>query len=290
MKSEKEISALIKLLDDPDSSVFELVSNNLIQHGPDIIPKLEEAWEFSANEFLQNRIENLIQNIQQSSTSKALFEWNKAGAISLLEGAFLVEKYQYPDLVFSEMEKKIEGISKDIWLELNKNLTALENTRVLNLIFFKTYKFSGNFTNLLAPQNNFINQLLETKKGNPLSLGILYSVLAQRLGLPIYGVNLPRNFLLVYLDEHKSEATYESDLDQHVLFYINPFRRGAILNRTDIEHFLTSQKIKLKRSYFIPGSNKTIIKRLIMNLVSSYEKLGYQDKVDNFNKLLNILS
>ena len=211
-------------------------------------------------------------------------------AIDLLEGAYLIEKYQYPDLSFSSIDQKIEGISKAIWLELNKNLTALENTRVLNLIFYKTYKFSGNFANLLAPQNNFIHQLLESKKGNPLSLGIVYSALAQRLGLPIYGVNLPRNFLLVYLDENKSIETYESDLDQHILFYINPFRRGTILNRTDIEHFLVSQNIKLKKSYFVPASNKRIIMRLIMNLVAAYEKLGYQEKVDNFNHLLKVFS
>ena len=290
MKSDKEISALIKLLEDPDSAVFESVSGNLMNQGPRIIPKLEEAWEYSLNEFLQQRIEDLIQNIQQNSTFNKLAKWKNKGAVDLLEGAFLVEKYQYPDLSFSSIDQKIEGISKAIWLELNKNLTALENTRVLNLIFYKTYKFSGNFANLLAPQNNFIHQLLESKKGNPLSLGIVYSALAQRLGLPIYGVNLPRNFLLVYLDENKSIETYESDLDQHILFYINPFRRGTILNRTDIEHFLVSQNIKLKKSYFIPASNKRIIMRLIMNLVAAYEKLGYQEKVDNFNHLLKVFS
>ena len=290
MKSDKEISALIKLLEDPDSTVFESVSDNLMRKGDSIIPNLEEAWEYSLNEFLQQRIENLIQTIQQNSTINKLTEWNTTGAIDLMEGAYLVEKYQYPDLSFSSIEEKIDGISKAIWLELNKNLTALENTRVLNLIFYKTYKFSGNFNNLLAPQNNFIHQLLESKKGNPLSLGIVYSALAQRLGLPIYGVNLPRNFLLVYLDENKSIETYESDLDQHILFYINPFRRGSILNRTDIEHFLVSQKIKLKKSYFIPASNRRIIMRLIMNLVAAYEKLGYQEKVDNFNNLLEVFS
>ena len=290
MKSDNEISALIKLLEDPDSAVFESVSDNLMSHGPSIIPKLEEAWEYSLNEFLQQRIEDLIQNIQQSSTFNKLAKWNNKGALDLLEGAYLIEKYQYPDLSFSSIDQKIEGISKAIWLELNKNLTALENTRVLNLIFYKTYKFSGNFANLLAPQNNFIHQLLESKKGNPLSLGIVYSALAQRLGLPIYGVNLPRNFLLVYLDENKSIETYESDLDQHILFYINPFRRGTILNRTDIEHFLVSQNIKLKKSYFVPASNKRIIMRLIMNLVAAYEKLGYQEKVDNFNHLLKVFS
>jgi len=289
LKSDNEIKALIKLLDDPDSSVYESVARNLINQGPGIIPKLEEAWEFSLNEFLQQRIEDLIQNIQQGSTTKELSEWEAGGATSLLEGAFLVEKYQYPDLNFSVLEKKVEDISKDIWLELNKNLTALENIRVLNLIFFKSYKFTGNFTNLFAPQNNFINQLIETKKGNPLSLGILYSVIARKLGLPVYGVNLPRNFLLVYLDEYKSDATLEADLAQHILFYINPFRKGAILSRKDIEHFLSSQNIKIEKSFFIPGSNRNIIKRLILNLVSSYEKLGYQDKVDSFKNLLTIL-
>ena len=132
--------------------------------------------------------------------------------------------------------------------------------------------------------------VLESRKGNPITLGILYSVIAQRIGLPVFGVNLPKNYILAYLDEYKSEETFEKDLGEHILFYINPFRKGAVLNRSEIESFLISQNIEPSIPYFVPSSNQEIIKRLIKNLISSYEKLGYQDKINSYQALYDILN
>ena len=70
MSIDNEIQAMIILLDDPDSEVFESVAKSLVNFGPDIIPQLEKAWEFSTDEILQQRIENLIQDIQNSNTKK----------------------------------------------------------------------------------------------------------------------------------------------------------------------------------------------------------------------------
>ncbi|RLD36243.1 MAG: hypothetical protein DRI73_01040 [Bacteroidetes bacterium] len=288
MENEGKIKALIHLLEDPDSRIYDSISHNLMELGPDVIPELEEAWEQSTDPLKQHRIENLIQEIQSLTVLKSMETWRKDSQ-GLLKGAYLVAKYQYPDLNFQDLDKKIANISKDAWLELNKNLTALENTRVLNLILYKNLKFGGNVTNFYAPQNNFINLVLETKKGNPISLGILYSIIANRLGLPVYGINLPKNFLLAYIDPYASEGLAPYTEDQ-VLFYINPFRKGAVLNKSDIENFLRAQKTEIKESYFVPNSNQDIIKNLIKNIIGSYQKLGYEDKVKRFQVLLDVFN
>ena len=288
MENESKIKALIHLLEDPDSRIYDSISHNLMELGPDIIPELEEAWEQSTDPLKQHRIENLIQEIQSLTVLKSMGAWIKDSQ-SLVKGAYLVAKYQYPDLNFQDLDKKIANISKDAWLELNKNLTALENTRVLNLILYKNLKFGGNVTNFYAPQNNFINLVLETKKGNPISLGILYSIIANRLGLPVYGINLPKNFLLAYIDPYSSESSTPYTEEQ-VLFYINPFRKGAVLNKSDIENFLRTQKTEIKESYFVPNSNQDIIKNLIINIIGSYQKLGYEDKVKRYQALLDIFN
>ncbi len=289
MESIDKIQSLIQLLDDPDSEVFETVSKNLLDYGPDVIPELERAWEFSMNEAFQQRVENLIQEIQNLETKNALAAWKESVSNNLIDGVFLVSKYQYPDLSFDRFDLEIETVSKDVWLELNDNLTALEKTRVLNYIFFETYGFSGNFSNFYAPQNNFLNNVAETRKGNPISLGIFYSLVAQRLDLPIYGVNLPKNFILAYLDKYKSHETYEPDINEHILFYINPFRKGAVFNRTDIENFLRSQDMVPDPAHLAPCSNQDIVLRLIGNLIHAYEKLGYEDKVHQYTNLFNLL-
>lgn len=286
MEKDKKISALLKLLDDPNNEVYKHVSENILKQGEKIIPALEKVWEKSLNAILQERIENLIQEIQFTSTQNQLKEWKETGAIDLLKASYLIAKYQYPDLKYNEISEAFDKVKQDAWLEINNNLTALEKTRVLNHILFQLHEFSGNSSNFFAPQNSYINHVFETKKGNPITLGILYISLAQELGIPIYGVSIPRNFILAYIDEHNIDDPYEKD----ILFYINPYNNGKVLGEREIDYFLKQQKIEPKKSYYYPCSNIEIIKKLILNLIYSYEKLGYPEKVSNMKVLFNIVS
>lgn len=280
---DKEISALINLLEDPDETVFKAVTGKIREKGPDAIPSLERAWESSLNQDLQQKIEELIQEIQFTNVSDELRTWINSGAPNLLYGAYLVAKYQYPDLYFSEIEQQIESLKREVWLELNENLTALEKVRVINHILFAVNKFTRNSSNFYSPRNSYINQVLETKKGNPISLSILYSEIAQRLDLPLHGINLPLNYVLAWMD-----PGFEDD-PNGVLFYVNPYNRGTILSKRDIDNFLYQQKLEPRPEYYIPCSNATTIERVVRNLLFSYEKLGYTDKVKDINMLLRIV-
>lgn len=97
---------------------------------------------------------------------------------------------------------------------------------------------------------------------------------------------MPRNFILAYVDEQSIHDPYEKE----ILFYINPYNNGKVLGEREIEYFLKQQKIESKKSYFSPCSNIEIIKKLILNLIYSYEKLGYPDKVSDMKQLFNIIS
>jgi regulator of sirC expression with transglutaminase-like and TPR domain len=279
---KKEIEALLKLLDDPDEGVYNTAFEKLIDQGYDVIPDLEKAWEQSFDEKIQQRLENLIQEIQVNSTQRSLKKWADNGGKDLFKGAFFVAKHQYTELSYDFYQKKLEEIKKDIWLEINENLTALEKVRIINHVLFKIYGFSGNTANFYAPQNNYINHVLENKRGNPITLAIIYSVVAQKLNLPVYGVNLPKNFIVAYKNPY---AGYDSELNQQVLFYINPFNKGAILGKKEIDYFIKQQDLKPQQQFFLPCSNIEIIQRLINNLIFSYEKLGYPDKIEELSKL-----
>lgn len=283
---EKEIQALLQLLDDPSDEVYQHVSQNLLKQGEVIIPELEKVWEKSLNAILQERIENLIQEIQYSSTQDQLKEWKESGAVDLLKASYIIAKYQYPDLKYTTIQESFAQLKQDAWLEINTNLTALEKTRILNHIIFQIHEYSGNSSNFFAPQNSYLNHVFETKKGNPITLGIIYIALAQELGIPIYGVSMPRNFILAYVDEQSIHDPYEKD----ILFYINPYNNGKVLGEREIEYFLKQQKIESKESYYSPCSNIEIIKKLILNLIYSYEKLGYPDKVSDMKNLFNIIN
>ncbi len=287
--NNKKIKALINLLDDPDEEIFRTVKDNLIAEGSEIIPELEKVWESSFNTDLQSRIEDLIQDIQLQSLKKGFRTWVNTEKRDLLEGAFLVAKYQYPDLKIENLKEKIELIKKDVWLELHENLTALEKIKILNHIIFDIHKFVLNNSNFYSPQNSYINNVLESKKGNPLSLSLIYAVIAQELWLPVYGVNLPKNFILAYKEEISALFAFDESVDS-VLFYINPANKGTVFGRKEIDSFLKQQKIDVEKSFYIPCSNVAIIERLLANLIMAYEKLGYKDKISDLEQILKSIT
>jgi regulator of sirC expression with transglutaminase-like and TPR domain len=126
--------------------------------------------------------------------------------------------------------------------------------------------------------------VLDTRRGSQTSLAIIYSIIAQKLDIPVYGVNLPQHFILAYLDE-----TQQSDFEGGILFYINAFNKGFIFGRRDVDMFLKQLNLNFDKQFYEPCSNTDIIKRVIRNLISSYEHLGSPEKVNELNELLKIL-
>ena len=151
------------------------------------------------------------------------------------------------------------------------------------------HNFSGNTVNFHAPQNSYINTVLETRKGNPLLLCVIYAVIAKQLDLPIYGVNLPEHFVLAYKNDMNDVKLNLPGSTKDVLFYINPFSKGTVFDKKEIDSFLKKLKIEPKEFFYEPCTNVDIIKRLIRNLVYSYDKLGHNDKSSELNYMLSEL-
>jgi regulator of sirC expression with transglutaminase-like and TPR domain len=276
------LNALIKLLDEPDEAAYGLIREQILLIGPDAIVPLQAHLENTFNALIQERIQWLIRKLHQDSLYAEFLNWLTIGSSDLLQGFILVTKTQFPSLDEKEIIARIEQLKIDIWIELHENLTALENVKVLNHILFDIHHFDGNKSEMTAPQNNYINTLLDSKKGSPISLGMLFIIMAQKLRLPVYGVNLPQHFILAYLTATGIENPGEDD----VLFYINPYNKGAVFTRREIDLFIGQMKIKPDRSFFAPCSNPDIIRRLINNLVFSYNQSGDSDKVGDLENLL----
>ena len=285
MENSKEISALVKLLDDPDLEIYEHVEKRLLEYGPQVVDYLENEWEHSLDTLLQERIENIVHKIQFSSVKEDLNLWYQSGAFDLLQGALVINRYQYPDLDEQKLILQIEEIKREIWLGLQYEMSSIEKIKLINHVFYNVYGFSGNTKNHHDPQNSYISQVLESKKGNQISLAIIYSTLAQKLDIPVYGVNLPQHFILGYIDESKRE-----EQEFGVLFYINAFNKGAIFGKHDVDQFLRQLNLDPLPGFYAPCSNVEIIRRIIRNLISAYENLGSIEKVEELKQLQEILN
>lgn len=279
--NKKELHALISLLEDPDHDIYFQVRNKLVELGIEAIPELEHAWELNFDSLLQNRAELIIHEIQFKHTKAELNKWLQGDKNDLLEACLLLARYQYPDLDLNTVTLQIEQLAKEVWLELNDKLTPLEKTRVVNHILFKVHKYRGNVRHFHAPQNSFICDVINNKKGNPLSLSILYLIITKKCGLSVEGINLPKHFLVAYTNDNLLE-------EGSIKFYINPFSQGTILSRQDLEHFIRKEKLKELPQFFSPCSNRAIIKRLLTNLLHSYSILSNNEKAEEIQELLQL--
>jgi regulator of sirC expression with transglutaminase-like and TPR domain len=261
MGKQTEINALISLLDDEDPEVFENVSNRIISYGALVIPELEHAWGDSLSPEIHNRIEELIHIIQFKELKDELHEWLEDDLATLLDGALIVSKYIYPDLDKDQVFLQLDKVRQKIWLELNNSYTPLENINIFNQVFYGILGFHGS-NNETNEANDFcINSVLETKRGNSISLGILYLVLAQQLELPVYGVNLYRHFILAYQKNYVFDFDADNALD--TIFYLNPINKGVPFQRREIKDYLKSITIEGKSSFYNPAPPKEILKELI---------------------------
>jgi regulator of sirC expression with transglutaminase-like and TPR domain len=289
--SDNEIRALITLIDDPDEDIYLEVRNRIVSLGGPVVPDLERAWESDdLGDLFRNRIEDILHTIHMAAVQERLIEWRNSGAEDLLEGALLISRYRYPDLDEQKVKARLASIRQDIWLELNDHLTAFEKVRVFNHIFFHVHGFKGNKRNYHAPQNSYLNEVLDSRKGNPLSLAIIYQVLAEDLGLPLRGVNLPNHFVLAYLDEDSiGGADSGQDGEESILFYVNAFSNGDILGRNEITEFLEKLNIEPRSSFYSPCTNLDIIRRQLNNLANSYAKQGDSERAQDLEGLRDLL-
>lgn len=284
MVNKTEIDALIRLLDDPDQEIYGHIEQRLMDYGNEVVGHLEAAWESAFDPLLQERIAHIVHQIQYDSVKKDLEIWVQGGGFDLLQGALIINRYQYPDLDEQKVINQIEEIKRDVWLQMTQEGSAVEKVKTMNHIFYGIHGFRGNTTNHLDPQNSYIAQVLESKKGNQISLAIIYSIIARRLDIPVSGVNLPQHFILAYVDESR-----RNEEENGVLFYINAFNKGFMFGRRDVDLFLKQLGLQNDRMFYEPCSHADILKRVLRNLISAYENLGTQEKVQELTALLDIL-
>jgi hypothetical protein len=271
MEETREISALFHLIDDPDKEVFTTVSDRIVSFGKHIIPNLENLWENTPDEEVQERIEMLIHRLHLRDLTTELLQWKNQAEPDLLTGALIICKFHYPELVVSSVLQEIEKIRRNIWLELNSYLTALEQTNVITTILYSYYNFKGVEVSYKDPNEFLLNKVLVTKKGNSFSIGILYLLMCELLDVPIKVINIPRQLILAYIDPEVNRWDTESlNPASKIQFYIDPMS-GQIFTHKDVETYFSRLSFTPTSSYFRPLTNKHIIQYLLEEFAKCFD-------------------
>ncbi len=288
MNHTREINALFTLIDDPDQEVFSTVSEKISSFGKAIIPNLENLWENTFSQDVQERIENLIHRLHYADLINDFTEWDESSYHDLLVGALLVAKYHYPDLQSAPVLQDIEKIRKNVWLELNNFLTPLEQANVISSILYNYYSLKGNEVDYSIKDDFFLNKVLLRRKGNSITNGIIYQVLCNLLDINAKIINIPRHFIIAFYHSDYNPDSVIGQPQDNIHFFVDA-TSGQAYSHLDIEKYLKEMNTVSKPMYYKPLSNKRIIRVLLEELSNCYEKPTEIDKKNEVLALVEIL-
>ena len=271
--NDQDFRALIRLLDDEDPEISEHVWGRLMEMGQAGKERLEAQWEVEEDPDIQRKLEEAIHKINLSNLTKELLAWRMDGGRDLLEGWFLVSKFQFPELDFRKYRNEVNRLVNKTWLELNDRMDPVQKIKVINHILFKMEGYGPNKNRPHFPNANYINSVIGSQEGNAPSLGLLYLLICQQLNMNVFGVILPGYFILMYKDDKEE-------------FYIDVYNGGHPFNRAALENYLKEVNLEEKPSYFMPTSNIYIILNLIRTALHDYQQQGRADKVEELEELL----
>ena len=286
MDENINIDTLLALIDDLDEEVYFAVRDKLLETGPSILPVLEYALNNASSLFQHDRLELIIIQLKLTKLLEHAALWANSEDKTLLDGWILASTIHYPNIVPDKIELLIRKIVRDIWIEFNDSLTSIEKVSVINHLFFEVYQFELNISDIYAPENCLINNLLVSRKGNLISLSTLYCIIAQRLNLPVHPIGIGHYLILGYYEPQISKEVYGENADPY-LFYIKMEHKGAIIGAKELEYVVHENKESLELA--TPLTEGALIKKLLQFLWQCYQVNGNEEKKMITNKLLDKL-
>ena len=281
--TQKETEALIRLLDDPDRIVYKAVRKKILAEGANILPDLTKAWQDAkatgnGGALLMSRFEALVPMLQNNLVVSQIEQWTSKPD-DLRQIAWLVSRLDDFTLDREVFDDGLDSFKSMFPAYNPANFTPLEQVRMFNNVFFNQMGFRPVTNNdYYNPQNCIPYKVMLNKVGNPVSLALIYMILADELGMPVYGVNLPKNFILAYSEDQRRAS-----------FYINPMSMGVMFEKSEIDRFLQEIKLKPEQQFYSPCDALTIVKRLLCRLELSYRTKNDARHSDIALKALNTL-
>jgi len=179
----------------------------------------------------------------------------------LLETAISLAQDEYPDLDVQQVLGDVDQLLARLKRRLPADAPALQRLRALNQFFFHDLSFGGNVNDYYDPDNSYLNAVLRTRRGIPITLAVLWLELALGLGLNARGVAFPGHFMVkvnlpkgqVVIDPFSGQSLSREELAER----LEPFRqRGSMAEEFEVPMGL----------YLQSAPPRDIISRMLRNL------------------------
>jgi regulator of sirC expression with transglutaminase-like and TPR domain len=200
-----------------------------------------------------------------------------AEKIPLFEAAASLAQDEYPNLDLENVLSTLEQLGGRLSKRCRHISTELKRLQETSRFFHKELGFSGNVNNYYDPDNSFVHKVLESRRGIPITLAIIYIELARTVGLDAQGISFPGHFLIkinlyegpVVLDPFTGQSLSEEDLLERLEPYRESFGLASHKNDSEMPLGLFLQ----------PAKPKDILLRMLRNLREVYSQQGQPEKV-----------
>ena len=274
---DHQLKAIFTLLSDRDERTVDLVRQTLIEIGPEAVPSLERA-QGAADPHIRRQLKTMVEEIRQNDLEGRFRDYaaREEADLDLEEGALLIAQFCYPDLDSTDCRNELDRLSDEIAVRLIRKTRPEEIIRQINRYLFLEQGYHGDTRNYYDPDNSYLNRVLERRAGIPISLSIVYLLIAKRLDLPITGVGLPGHFML------KCEG-------EGFCLFLDAFNNGQILTRDECIRFLLNSGHEVQPGHFSPATVRDILTRTLRNLVYVYGQLKDTERAHRLTRLVHIL-
>ena len=278
MTTKSEIESLLILLDDPDPFIQQSVKTRLNELGENAVPILDEYRHETNKPEEKKLVGDLIHKLTFSTLRADFYEVLEQGVTNRkeLEHAVLtLARFGNPTLRIKEFQDKLDHFAEMVEPTVRYRLDERRKMRQLIKFVFDDLNFSGDTEDYHNPANCFMDQVINRRRGLPITLSMVVMFLARRLDMPFFGVNMPIHFMLHYEGE-KEEVL------------IDPYDNGAIVTYDQCYFFLKKNNIEPKPDHFKIATDVEVLVRCIRNLIHSYERKEMPKRVEDLKELLSI--
>lgn len=265
--------ALLGLLDDTTHSVRSAVRLELERLGPQGVALLREASHHE-DPAISGSARELLDALTGGQPERVFRDFIRSFNYELETGVLLLDRVANPHIGMADYERFLAEVSDRCRELLLHPSTAFEKCRILNRVIFGEYGFTGDMEQFYDPRNSFLSDVLERRRGIPISLSILYLLVADRCNLELSPIAFPGRFMVgCFLDSEP--------------FYIDVFEGGAFRSMEDIEEMLEPYEIEIDPAIFAPCPVGEVLARCCRNLVNQYTRAGDSERAALFTEYVN---
>lgn len=260
--------AVLALLDDPSPAVRKALLAHFSAQGERARVFLE-ALANNGGRLLATHARGYLDELKFTDPVSEFRDFIRSLNYELETGALLLARTVLPDVDVGLSCQRLDDLAARCRELIAEPLSVREKCRVINRVLFHENGFRGNLEHYTDPLNSFLPVVLERRKGIPLSLSIVYLLVAQRLGIDLEPVGLPGHFMIgCYLEEAP--------------LFIDPFEQGAFRSPEEVFAFVKTGPVPPKISDLAPTTVREVLCRSCRNLVHHYTAAGDPERARLF--------